>query len=125
MLKQGLEFKVTTTVDENLTALHMGSGDMRVYATPAMIALMENAAMKAVAEFIGEGNATVGTFMSASHIKASALGETITATATLTEVEGRKLSFRVSASDSQGVVGEGEHTRFIVDREKFMSKITK
>ncbi|MBR5138994.1 MAG: thioesterase family protein [Alistipes sp.] len=123
MLEIGLTFESTTTVSASNTAATLGSGDMDVFATPAMVALMENAAMKAVAAALPEGSATVGTQMNTSHIKASALGATITASATLTQVEGRKLTFAVKAWDEQGTIGEGEHTRFVVDRERFLSKL--
>ena len=123
MLEIGLTFESTTTVSASNTAATLGSGDMDVFATPAMVALMENAAMKAVAAALPEGSATVGTQMNTSHIKASALGATITASAPLTQVEGRKLTFAVKAWDEQGTIGEGEHTRFVVDRERFLSKL--
>lgn len=105
------------------TALKLGSGDMEVFATPAMIALMENAAMNAVASHLDAGTTTVGTMMKSSHIKASALGANITAEAELVAVEGRRLSFTVKAWDDKGVIGEGEHERFVVDRERFLSKL--
>ena len=123
MLEIGLTFESTTTVSASNTAATLGSGDMDVFATPAMVALMENAAMKAVAAALPDGSATVGTQMNTLHIKASALGATITASATLTQVEGRKLTFAVKAWDEQGTIGEGEHTRFVVDRERFLSKL--
>ena len=119
----GLSYTSTTVVDNTNTAAHLGSGDMEVFATPAMVALMENAAMNAVAQHLEAGQATVGTQISASHIKASALGVTITATATLTAVEGRKLTFNVIAHEGDVVIGEGTHTRFIVDRERFLAKL--
>ena len=105
------------------TACTRGSGDLEVFATPAMVALMENAAMKAVAAALPDGSTTVGSEMNCSHIKPSKVGATITATAVLTEVEGRKLTFTVGASDEQGIIGEGVHTRFVVDRERFMAKL--
>ena len=123
MLEIGLTFESTTTVSASNTAATLGSGDMDVFATPAMVALMENAAMKAVAAALPEGSATVGTQMNTSHIKASPLGAAITASAVLTEVEGRKLTFVVKAWDDKGVIGEGVHTRFVVDRERFLSKL--
>lgn len=125
MLKEGLVFTSKTIVSDSNTAETLGSGNMKVFATPAMIALMENAAMKAVANYLPEGSSTVGAEMSTTHIKPSALGETITATATLIEIDKRKLSFKVQASDSEGVIGEGKHIRFIVDKEKFLSKVYK
>ena len=88
-----------------------------------MVALMENAAMRAVAEHLPEGATTVGTEMNCAHLKASKLGATITATAVLKEIDGRKLTFTVGASDEQGMIGEGVHVRFIVDRERFMAKL--
>ena len=122
-MEVGLKFESTVVVSPSNTAATMGSGDMDVFATPAMVALMENAAMLAVAAHLPEGSATVGTQMNTSHIKASPLGATITASAELTEVEGRKLTFAVKAWDEKGVIGEGVHTRFVVDRERFLSKL--
>ena len=123
MLKKGLTATARTVVSQENTALKMGSGDLEVFATPAMVALMEQAAMMAVAEVLDEGATTVGTEMNCSHIKASKLGAQITATAVLTEVEGRKLTFTVGATDGQGIIGEGVHTRFVVDRARFMAKL--
>ena len=119
----GLKFESQTVVSSANTALTLGSGDMEVFATPAMVALMENAAMLAVKDYLPEGSATVGTQINTSHIKASPLGATITASATLNAVEGRRLEFDVKAWDEKGVIGEGTHTRFIVDRERFLSKL--
>lgn len=123
MLKEGLTYTSETVVNDTNTALTLGSGDMNVFATPAMVALMENAAMMAVANELPEGSSTVGAQMNTSHIKPSAPGDTVTATAVLTEIDRRKLTFIVSAKDSQGTIGEGTHIRFIVDREKFLSKL--
>ena len=122
-MEVGLKYESTVVVSQSNTAATMGSGDMDVFATPAMVALMENAAMLAVAAHLPEGSATVGTQMNTSHIKASPLGATITASAELTEVEGRKLTFAVKAWDEKGTIGEGVHTRFVVDRERFLSKL--
>ena len=119
----GLKFESQTVVSSANTALALGSGDMEVFATPAMVALMENAAMLAVKDYLPEGSATVGTQINTSHIKASPLGATITASATLTAVEGRRLEFEVKAWDEAGIIGEGEHTRFVVDRERFLAKL--
>lgn len=122
-MEKGLKHISTTTVTAANTALTMGSGDMEVFATPAMVALIENAAMKAVAPHLPEGSTTVGAMMQTSHIKPSAPGETVTAEAVLQEVDGRKLTFRVTASDSDGTIGEGIHIRYIVDRERFLSRL--
>ena len=122
-MNTGYSYTSTTVVNNNNTAKALGSGDMDVFATPAMVALMENAAMNAVAPHLEEGQTTVGTQISTSHIKASALGATITATAVLTAVDGRSLTFEITARDGENVIGEGIHTRFIVDRERFLSKL--
>lgn len=123
MLEIGLHHESQVRVTEQNTALTLGSGDMEVFATPAMVALMENAAMCAVREHLTEGTTTVGTEMQTSHIKASKLGAQITASAELVAIEGRKLEFVVKAWDEVGTIGEGRHTRFIVDRERFLAKL--
>lgn len=123
MLEKGLSAQSRTTVCRENSAARMGSGDMEVFATPAMMALMENAAMTAVAAELPEGSTTVGAEMNATHIKPSGLGAEIAATAVLTEVEGRKLTFNVGARDAGGMIGEGVHIRYVVDRRKFMDKV--
>ncbi len=123
MLEIGLTHQSETKVGDNNTAIALGSGDLAVFATPAMVALMENAAMKCVAAHTEEGSTTVGTQISVSHLKASGVGATITASATVTAVEGRKISFKVEAHDTEGLIGEGSHTRFVVDKTKFMQKV--
>lgn len=122
-MEVGLKYQSRVVVAEGNTAQALGSGDMAVFATPAMIALMENAAMNAVAGALPEGSTTVGTMMKSSHIKASKVGAEITAEAELVAVEGRRLTFTVKAWDEQGTIGKGEHERFIVDRERFLSKL--
>lgn len=123
MLETGLTHTSSLTVTEALTAKAMGSGDMPVLATPAMMALMENAAMLAVAPELPEGSTTVGGHIESSHLKPTPLGAEVKAEATLTKVDGRKLYFTVKAMQGDTVIGEGTHLRFIVDREKFMSKL--
>ena len=118
----GLTYTSTTIVDKTNTALTLGSGDMEVLATPAMVALMENAAMNAVASHLEDGQSTVGSQITTSHLAPSFLGATVTATATLTAVEGRKLTFSVEAHDGETLIGCGTHTRYIVSRERFLSK---
>ena len=119
----GLNYTSVTTVENSNTALTLGSGDMEVFATPAMVALMENAAMNAVAAHLEAGQTTVGSQITTTHIKPSALGATISATATLTAVEGRKLTFAVEAYDGETLIGSGTHVRYIVDRERFLAKL--
>ena len=112
-----------TVVDERNTAIALGSGDMPVFATPAMTALMENAAMLAVKEHLPEGSTTVGGHIESSHIKPSPLGAEVEATATLDKVDGRKLYFTVVVRQGNDIIGEGKHLRFIVDRERFLAKL--
>jgi len=123
MLIEGLTHTSQLTVDEAATAIRIGSGDMPVLATPAMMALMENAAMLAVADHLPEGCTTVGGHITSSHLKPSKLGDTVTATATVTRVEGKKIEFKIEAYCGDTLLGEGSHLRFVVDREKFMSRL--
>ena len=122
-MEKGLSFTATMRVMTEVTAEYIGSGDLAVLATPAMCALMENAAMMAVATKLEEGQTTVGTALNIEHSRATKVGEIITATAVLTEVNGRELKFNIAARDEKGIIGEGTHTRFIVNREKFMAKL--
>ena len=122
-MEKGLTYTSTLVVSEEHVAAVMGSGDLHVYATPAMVALMENAAMLAVAEHLPEGSTTVGAMINTSHVKPSPIGDIIKTTAVLTDIEGRKLTFSIKAEDSKGIIGEAMHVRYIVDREKFMSKL--
>ena len=123
MLEKGLKHQSVMVVNEGNTAEFIGSGDMAVLATPAMVALMENAAMMAVALHLNEGDTTVGSMISTSHLKPSKIGRSISAIAELTEVEGRKLTFKISAYDGDTLIGEGDHVRFVVNREKFLAKL--
>ena len=123
MLKTGLKNSVEITVTETLSAKSMGSGSLSVLATPALIAGMENVCMNCVQPFLEEGFTTVGTKVNVSHIAATGLGDTVTYVCELTETDRRRLVFTVSAFDSKGKVGEGTHERFIVDAQRFMSKL--
>ena len=123
MVEVGLKHKSELTVTDAVTAVRMGSGDMPVLATPAMMALMENAAMLAVADDLPEGSTTVGGHIASSHLRPSKIGDVVRAVAEVTKVDGRKIEFKVSAYSGDVLLGEGTHLRFVVDRERFMSKI--
>lgn len=123
MLEIGLKHTSQLTVTDDVTAVKIGSGDMPVLATPAMMALMENAAMLAVADELPEGCTTVGGHIASSHLKPSKVGDTVTATAEVVKVDGKKIEFKVSAYSGDVLIGEGTHLRFVVDRERFMSKL--
>ena len=123
-MKIGTEYTCTTQVEPANCASAVGSGGLDVFSTPSMRALMEKAAYTLVQESLAEGESTVGTQMNVDHVKASKIGETITAKAILTEIDGRKLTFDVSATDSAGnTIGRGVHTRFIIQVEKFLSRL--
>lgn len=123
MLEKGLKHQSVMRVTDGNTAEFIGSGDMAVLATPAMVALMENAAMLTVALHLDEGDTTVGSMISTSHLKPSKIGATISAIAELVEVDGRKLTFKIEAYDADVLIGSGEHIRYVVNREKFLSKL--
>ncbi len=123
MVETGLKYTSQMIVSKQLTAQSMGSGDMAVLATPAMMALMENAAMLAVAPHLPEGCTTVGGHIAASHLRPSKIGDSVEATATVTKVDGKKIEFKVEARSNGTIIGEGTHLRFIVDSKKFMDRL--
>lgn len=122
-LKPGLTGTAETVVRETNTALAMGSGSLHVFATPSMIALMEQAACNAVAACLNEESTSVGTLVNITHDAATGMGKKVTAIATLTAVKGRKLVFEITAADEDKQIGKGTHERFIVNKEKFMAKL--
>ena len=122
-LKPGLTGTAETVVRETNTALAMGSCSLQVFATPCMVALMEQAACNAVDPCFNDSESSVGTLVNITHDAATALGKKVTATATLVEVQGRKLVFEVTAADEDKQIGKGRHERFIINKEKFMAKL--
>lgn len=118
----GMKHTITEVVTAEKSAEQVGSGLLPVYATPAMIALMEKCASECVAPYIEEGKSSVGTLLNIKHLSASPIGIQITCTATLTEIDGRRLVFSLEASDEKGPIGEGTHERFIIDIDRFMAK---
>lgn len=122
----GTSHTSTLTVTAAHTAVTLGSGNLSVLGTPAMAALMENAAMEAVAPMLETGESSVGTALNITHERASAVGERVSASAIVTAVEGRRIDFELCAQNQAGeTIGKGTHTRFVVNVEKFMSKIGK
>jgi len=119
----GTTVTVNRTVTEKHTAKYVGSGSLDVFATPMMIALMEEAACGCLANSLESGQTSVGTLINVSHSAASPVGAVISATATIDEVDGRKVSFTVTAHDGVNEIGSGKHERFIVDGERFMKKL--
>ncbi len=116
--KNTLERKVT----EELSALSMGSGTLRVFATPAMIALIEETCWRSVAQQLEEGQGTVGTLLNVKHLAPTPLGMTVKCESELIEVDGRRILFSVNVYDETGLVGSGTHERFIINESKFQAK---
>lgn len=122
MLQTGIKGEKSVVVEAANSAKVMKSGTLDVFATPAMVALMEQAAYTSVQDELEEGQGTVGTRMDVSHISATPLGQTVTAKSELTAIDRRKLTFSVEAYDESGKIGEGTHERFIVDNKSFQEK---
>lgn len=123
MLETGIRGTQSVKAEESNSAKVMGSGTMDVFATPAMIALMEKTAWISVAAELEEGQGTVGTKLEITHDAPTPLGMTVTCESELTEIDGRRLVFAVTAKDETGtVIGKGRHERFIVWEEKFQAK---
>jgi fluoroacetyl-CoA thioesterase len=120
MLKPGLEATVEETVTEAMTAERLGSGDLPVLGTPAVLALVEAAAAAAVDVALDVSTTTVGASVKLDHVAPTAVGRSVTATAALVEVDGRRLRFRFEVTDQAGPVAHGEHARVVVDRERFL-----
>lgn len=119
-LQLGVRGQARTTVTSLNTAKAMGSGVLEVFATPAMVALMEQAAVNSLNLPIGQSS--VGTSLSITHTAATPLGATVSATAELVEIDRRRLVFYVGVRDEAGQIGEGKHERFIIDVEPFLAK---
>ena len=118
----GLKGLAETLVTEENTAAVMGSGLLPVFATPAMLALMEQAAASSVQPFLPEGQGTVGTRLEVSHLAATPIGLTVRAESELIAVDRRKLRFAVRAWAGDELIGEGEHERFVIDNARFLEK---
>ena len=123
MVSAGQTATATVTVTESNIAKTMKSGSLEVFATQAMCALMEEAAQAAVQPHLEEGEGTVGISLSITHEAPTPLGATVTAKATVSAVEGRKITFDIEASDGVGIIGHGTHERFVINNEKFMAKV--
>lgn len=122
-LTPGMTAEVTTLVTPENTAAAVGAGGVEVFATPMMISLMENAAWQAVAGGLDKGDVTVGVLVDVKHLAATPVGQTVRANATLQEIDGRRLVFRVEAYDERQKIGEGSHERFIVNLERFKKRL--
>ena len=122
MIQPGISAEKTATVTGTLTARYMGSGTIDVYATPAMIALMEAAAVAALDPLLPEGQSSVGVSIEVRHLAATPLGQQVRARAEVVEVEEKRVTFSVRAWDEDELIGEGTHTRYVIDVGRFVER---
>ncbi len=122
MLKAGIKGEQSVEVVYENTATAVGSGVLKVFATPCMLALMEKTACDSLLPYLDEGYGSVGTEVNIKHVAATPVGMTVRCESELLEVDGRRLVFSVKAWDDAGLIGEGTHERFIVNNERFQSK---
>lgn len=122
MLETGIKKTIEITVAEDMTAQSAGSGTLKVFGTPYMIALIEKTAWTSVAPHLEEGQGTVGISLNIEHVAPTPVGMKVKCETTLTAIDGRKLSFEAEVYDEKGLIGKGQHERFIVFNEKFQSK---
>jgi predicted thioesterase len=118
----GMKGEAFTEVERADTAKEVGSGDLLVYATPCMVALMEGAACEAIAESLSESQTTVGIALNIEHISATPVGMEVRAEAEVTAVEGKVITFQVRAFDEAGEIGKGTHKRVLINSQKFLEK---
>ena len=122
MIEVGIKGQAEALVEQEDTAKVVGSGDLLVYATPCMVALMEGAAWQSVAPFLAEGESTVGTRMDVKHLSATPVGMEVRAESVVTAVDGRKITFEIHAFDEAGEIGSAVHERVIIRAERFLEK---
>ena len=122
-LEPGMHHELQWTVTPDLSAPHLGSGTLRVFATPAMVALIENACSSLVQPFLPEGHTTVGVLVHVQHLAATPVGDSVVARVELQAVEGNLLTFNAEVSDSSEVVGRGHHQRAIIEIERFLARV--
>lgn len=121
-IETGIKGTAETNVTANKLAVNVGSGSLEVFATPSMVALMEESACNCLADYLDDGETTVGTELNIKHVSATPKGMNITAESVLIAVNGREFTFEVKASDESGLIGTGTHKRFLVYSEKFTAK---
>lgn len=125
MITIGVKGKQSLTVTQQQSAKTMGSGTLDVFATPAMIALMEQTAWKSIVPYLDSNQSSVGTRLDITHDAPTPLGMTVTCESELVEIDGRRLVFTVTASDDKGIIGKGIHERFLIQEDSFQEKAMK
>lgn len=121
-METGIKNVIETKVTNDNTAVKLGSGTLDVFATPAMIALIEQTAWKSVEQYLEEGQGTVGTKLEISHLTPTPVGMTVKCETELVEIDGRRLKFEANVYDETGLIGKGTHERFIISSAKFQAK---
>ena len=122
MVELGIRGRQETTVTSANIATNVGSGEVKVFATPMMISLIEMPAVHSIEPYLEEGQSSVGTHINVSHCAATPMGMNVWAETEVIEIDRRKVTFSVKAYDERGLIGEGTHERFIIDVEKFQTK---
>ena len=122
ILEVGIKGQAEALVEQEDTAREVGSGDLLVYATPCMVALMEGAACESIAPYLAEGESSVGTLMHVAHTSATPVGMEVRAESVVTAVEGRKVTFEIVAYDEAGEIGRATHERMVIKAERFLEK---
>lgn len=123
MIETGIKGRREQTVTPEMSAARVGSGLVEVFATPMMIAMIEQTCNDSVLPHLEAGQGTVGTLVNVSHVSATPVGMRVWCESELVEVDRRRLVFKVKAYDESGLIGEGMHERFIIDTAKFMEKV--
>ncbi len=124
MIETGIKGHREQIVTPEMSAARVGSGLVDVFATPMLVALVEQTCYESVLPHLDEGQGTVGTLVNVTHVSATPIGRRVWCESELTEVDRRRLVFSVKAYDEAGLIGEGTHERFVIDTEKFMAKIS-
>ncbi len=123
MIQKGIKGRLEQTVTPEMSAARVGSGLVDVFATPMLVALVEQTCYESVLPYLDEGQGTVGTLVNVTHVSATPIGKRVWCESELTEVDRRRLVFSVKAYDEYGTIGEGTHERFVIDTAKFMEKL--
>ncbi|MBN2549772.1 MAG: thioesterase family protein [Anaerolineales bacterium] len=122
-IRPGLTREITLDVQEHNTAAHVGSGSLRVLATPSMIGFMERCAMELLAQHLPDGYTSVGTWVDVRHLAPTPVGTQVRLQCEILEVEGWKVLFSVQAWDEQEKIGEGRHQRVVIDQQRFLKRV--
>ena len=123
MIQTGIKGRLEQMVTPEMSAARVGSGLVDVFATPMLVALVEQTCYESVLPYLDEGQGTVGTLVNVSHLSATPIGKRVWCDSELTDVDRRRLVFTIKAYDDAGLIGEGTHERFVIDTAKFMDKL--